>query len=58
MDGRFVYFSRPSFADVVAINLKTGKIAWRVKVDGYRADHMAHLAGRQAAAGLRVHRAT
>jgi DNA-binding beta-propeller fold protein YncE len=40
-DGRFVYFSRPSFADVVAINLKTKKIAWRVKVDGYRADHMA-----------------
>ena len=40
-DGRFVYFSRPSFADVVAINVKTGRIAWRVKVDGYRADHMA-----------------
>ena len=40
-DGRFVYFSRPSFADVVAIHLKTRKIAWRVKVDGYRADHMA-----------------
>jgi len=40
-DGRYVYFSRPSFADVVAISVKTGKIAWRVKVDGYRADHMA-----------------
>ncbi len=40
-DGRFVYFSRPSFADVVAIDLRTRKIAWRVKVDGYRADHMA-----------------
>jgi hypothetical protein len=40
-DGRHVYFSRPSFADVVAIHVKTGKIAWRVKVDGYRADHMA-----------------
>jgi DNA-binding beta-propeller fold protein YncE len=40
-DGRFVYFSRPSFADVVAIDLKTRKIAWRVKVDGFRADHMA-----------------
>jgi DNA-binding beta-propeller fold protein YncE len=25
----------------VAIDVKTGKIAWRVKVDGYRADHMA-----------------
>jgi DNA-binding beta-propeller fold protein YncE len=40
-DGRYVYFSRPSFADVVAIDLKTRKIAWRVEVDGYRSDHMA-----------------
>jgi DNA-binding beta-propeller fold protein YncE len=40
-DGRFIYFSRPSFADVVAINVRTGRIAWRVKVDGYRSDHMA-----------------
>jgi DNA-binding beta-propeller fold protein YncE len=40
-DGRYVYFSRPSFADVVAISLKTGKIRWRTKVGGYRADHMA-----------------
>jgi hypothetical protein len=40
-DGRYVYFSRPSFADVVAIDLKTRKIAWRVKIDGYRSDHMA-----------------
>src|SRR5918995_6888095 len=40
-DGRFVYFSRPSFADVVAIDLKTGRIAWRTRIDGYRADHMA-----------------
>jgi hypothetical protein len=40
-DGRFVYVSRPSFADVVAIELATGRIAWRVRVDGYRADHMA-----------------
>jgi hypothetical protein len=40
-DGRYVYFSRPSFADVVAISLKTGRIRWRAKVDGYRADHMA-----------------
>jgi DNA-binding beta-propeller fold protein YncE len=40
-DGRLVYFSRPSFADVVAINLKTGKIRWRTKIDGNRADHMA-----------------
>jgi hypothetical protein len=40
-NGRYVYFSRPSFADVVAIDLKTRKIAWRVKISGYRSDHMA-----------------
>jgi hypothetical protein len=40
-DGRVVYFSRPSFADVVAIDVKRGKIRWRTHVDGYRADHMA-----------------
>jgi hypothetical protein len=40
-DGRVVYFSRPSFADVVAIDLRTGKIRWRTKIDGFRADHMA-----------------
>ena len=40
-DGRFVYVSRPSFADVVAIDLETNRIVWRTKVEGYRADHMA-----------------
>jgi YVTN family beta-propeller protein len=40
-DGRFLYVSRPSFRDVVAIDLSTRKIAWRFQVDGYRADHMA-----------------
>ena len=40
-DGRLIYVSRPSFADVVAINMRTGKIVWRVPVDGQRADHMA-----------------
>jgi DNA-binding beta-propeller fold protein YncE len=40
-DGRYVYFSRPSFADVVAIDLMRRTIAWRVPVDGYRSDHMA-----------------
>jgi DNA-binding beta-propeller fold protein YncE len=40
-DGRFLYFSRPSLADVVAIDLRTRSIAWRVRVDGFRADHMA-----------------
>jgi DNA-binding beta-propeller fold protein YncE len=36
-----LYVSRPSFADVVGIDLETEKIVWRVKVEGYRADHMA-----------------
>jgi DNA-binding beta-propeller fold protein YncE len=40
-DGRFLYVSRPSFADVVAFDLGTKKIVWRFKVDGYRSDHMA-----------------
>ena len=40
-DGRFIYVSRPSFADVVSISLRTGKIIWRVPVGGQRADHMA-----------------
>src|SRR3712207_5183315 len=40
-DGRFLYVSRPSFADVVGLDLTTRKIVWRPKVDGYRADHMA-----------------
>ena len=40
-NGRVVYFSRPSFADVVAIDVKSGRIRWRTHVDGYRADHIA-----------------
>ncbi len=40
-DGRTIYVSRPSFADVVAIDLATKKIVWRAPVDGYRSDHMA-----------------
>ena len=40
-DGRFVYVSRPSFADVVGIEIATGKIVWRFPMEGYRADHMA-----------------
>jgi DNA-binding beta-propeller fold protein YncE len=40
-DGRFLYVSRPSLADVVAISLKTHKIVWRTPVEGNRADHMA-----------------
>jgi YVTN family beta-propeller protein len=40
-DGRFVYVSRPSFADVVGIDLSDGKIVWRFPMEGQRADHMA-----------------
>ncbi|MET8246461.1 YncE family protein [Streptomyces sp. NPDC005202] len=40
-DGRSVVVSRPSFADVVSIDLASGKINWRFPVAGYRADHMA-----------------
>jgi YVTN family beta-propeller protein len=40
-DGRSMVVSRPSFADVVSIDLATGAVNWRFPVSGYRADHMA-----------------
>jgi outer membrane protein assembly factor BamB len=40
-DGRLLVVSRPSLADVVALDLNTGAIVWRFKVDGQRSDHMA-----------------
>lgn len=40
-DGRLLVVSRPSFADVVAIDLQTKEIVWRFEVDGVRSDHMA-----------------
>lgn len=40
-DGKLLVASRPSFADVVGINIASGKIVWRFVVDGYRSDHMA-----------------
>jgi DNA-binding beta-propeller fold protein YncE len=40
-DGRILAVSRPSFADVVGINLRTRKIVWRFPMHGQRADHMA-----------------
>ena len=40
-DGRLLIVSRPSFADVVALDLATGEIVWRFAVDGVRSDHMA-----------------
>jgi YVTN family beta-propeller protein len=40
-DGELVAVSRPSFADVVGISLRTHEIVWRFPMEGYRADHMA-----------------
>ncbi|MET7325679.1 YncE family protein [Streptomyces sp. NPDC005549] len=40
-DGTSVVVSRPSFADVVSVDLATGDINWRFPVSGYRSDHMA-----------------
>ncbi len=40
-DGKEIYVSRPSLADVVAIDLASRKIRWRAPVDGNRSDHMA-----------------
>jgi YVTN family beta-propeller protein len=39
--GTLLAVSRPSFADVVGIDIATGAIKWRAPMDGYRADHMA-----------------
>lgn len=40
-DGRLLVVSRPSLADVVALDLDTGDIIWRFRVAGQRSDHMA-----------------
>lgn len=40
-DGRYIYVSRPSFADVVAIDVNSGEILWRTPIAGRRADHAA-----------------
>ncbi|MEQ3722723.1 serine/threonine protein kinase [Alcanivorax sp.] len=40
-DGRLLIVSRPSYADVAAIDIATGDVVWRFEVDGYRSDHMA-----------------
>ncbi|MQA94141.1 MAG: PQQ-binding-like beta-propeller repeat protein [Streptosporangiales bacterium] len=39
-DGTLLVASRPSFADVVGIDLRTGRIVWRFRVAGQRSDHM------------------
>ncbi|MFD7611273.1 YncE family protein [Streptomyces sp. NPDC059828] len=40
-DGSAVVVSRPSFADVVSIDVATGRLNWRFPVSGFRSDHMA-----------------
>ncbi|MFI7601500.1 YncE family protein [Actinoplanes sp. NPDC049681] len=40
-DGSALVVSRPSFADVVSIDLATGAVRWRFPVSGFRSDHMA-----------------
>jgi YVTN family beta-propeller protein len=40
-DGSAMVVSRPSFADVVSIDLRSGAINWRFPVSGFRSDHMA-----------------
>ncbi|MGH8453848.1 MAG: YncE family protein, partial [Nevskiales bacterium] len=40
-DGRYLYASRPSFADVVSVEVSTGKIVWRTRIAGNRSDHAA-----------------
>jgi hypothetical protein len=40
-DGRTLFVSRPSLADVVAIDFASRQIRWRRPLPGYRADHAA-----------------
>ncbi|MCC2674503.1 MAG: pkn32 [Ramlibacter sp.] len=40
-DGRLLFASRPSLADVVALDVQTGAIVWRTPIEGVRADHAA-----------------
>ncbi|MFL5870373.1 MAG: YncE family protein [Solirubrobacterales bacterium] len=40
-DGRLLIVSRPSLADVVAIDIATDQIVWRFPMVGQRSDHMA-----------------
>jgi hypothetical protein len=40
-DGRHLIVSRPSFRDVISLDIATGEIDWLFEVVGYRADHMA-----------------
>lgn len=40
-DGQYLFISRPSFADVVALDVNSGEIKWRTPVEGSRSDHSA-----------------
>ena len=40
-DGRLLIVSRPSLADVIGLDIRSGEIVWRFEVDGQRSDHMA-----------------
>lgn len=41
LDGRHLFISRPSFADVIALDVNSGEIIWRTQVEGSRSDHSA-----------------
>ncbi|MEM9529299.1 MAG: serine/threonine protein kinase [Pseudomonadota bacterium] len=41
LDGTRLVISRPSFADVIALDVQTGEVIWRFPVAGFRSDHMA-----------------
>lgn len=40
-DGKYLFISRPSFADAIALDVNSGEIVWRTKVEGSRSDHAA-----------------
>lgn len=40
-DGKYLFISRPSFADAIALDVNTGEIIWRTPVEGARSDHAA-----------------
>lgn len=40
-DGKYLFISRPSFADAIALDVNTGEIKWRTPVEGARSDHAA-----------------
>ena len=55
--GRVVYFFPAERSPTSSPSTSgRGRIRWRTKVDGYRADHMAHLGHRPPAARLRLDR--